>query len=76
VTTPFPCFLSAERVCSEAEQGLPCEIGRISQGREKAEKKGCAEGGPSAPPLPARVRGALRRGTAVLCPYTAVPCPS
>jgi hypothetical protein len=39
VTTPFPCFLSAERVCSEAEQGLPCEIGRISQGREKAEKR-------------------------------------
>jgi hypothetical protein len=41
VTTPFPCFLSTERVCSEAEQGLPCEIGRISQGREKAEKRLC-----------------------------------
>jgi hypothetical protein len=41
VTTPFPCFLSTERVCSEAEQGLPCEIGRISQGREKAETRGC-----------------------------------
>jgi hypothetical protein len=68
LTTPFPRFLSTERVCSEAEQGLPCEIGRISQGREKAEKKGFAEGGPSAPPLPARVRGALRRGTACCAP--------
>jgi hypothetical protein len=39
LTTPFPCFLSMERGCSEAEQGLPCEIGRISQGREKVEKR-------------------------------------
>jgi hypothetical protein len=46
VTTPFPCFLSTERVCSEAEQGLPCETGRISQGREKPE-----EGHGSAVPL-------------------------
>ena len=65
---PFPRFLSTERVCSEAEQGLPCEILTISQGREKAEKR--------VTPLPARVRGALRRGTAPLCPYTALPCPS
>jgi hypothetical protein len=35
VTTPFPCFLSTERVCSEAEQGLPCEIVRISTGQGK-----------------------------------------
>jgi hypothetical protein len=41
VTTPFPCFPSTERVCSEAEQGLPCEIVRISQGREKVEKGLC-----------------------------------
>jgi serine/threonine protein kinase len=41
VTTPFPRFLSTERVCSEAEQGLPCEICPISQGREKAEKGLC-----------------------------------
>jgi hypothetical protein len=68
LTTPFPCFLLTERVCSEAEQGLPCEIVRISQGREKAGKKGCAEGPPSAPLLSARVRGALRKGTIVPCP--------
>jgi hypothetical protein len=41
VTTPFLYFLSTERVCSEAEQGLSCEIGRISQDREKAEKGLC-----------------------------------
>jgi hypothetical protein len=41
VTTPFPCFLSTECVCSEAEQGLPCEICTISQGGEKAEKGLC-----------------------------------
>jgi hypothetical protein len=45
VTTPFPCFLSTERVCAEAEQGLPCEIRPISQGREKA-KKGVCGGSP------------------------------
>jgi hypothetical protein len=43
VTTPFPCFLSTERVCSEAKQGLPCEIVSISQGKEKAEKGFCGE---------------------------------
>jgi hypothetical protein len=50
VTTPFPCFLSTERVCSEAEQGLPCEIGRISQGREKAEKRVVRRGDPPTSP--------------------------
>jgi hypothetical protein len=44
VTTPFPCFLSTERGCSEAERGLPCEIGHISQGREKVEKGLCGGG--------------------------------
>jgi hypothetical protein len=44
VTTPFPCFLSTERVCSEAKQGLSCEIRTISQGREKAEKGMCGGG--------------------------------
>jgi hypothetical protein len=52
VTTPFPCFLSTERVYSEAEQGLPCEIGRISQGREKAEERVVRRGDP--PHLPCR----------------------
>jgi hypothetical protein len=52
MTTPFPCFLSTERVCSEAEQGLPCEIVRISQGREKAEKRVVQRGDP--PHLPCR----------------------
>jgi hypothetical protein len=35
VTTPFPCFLSTERVCSEAEQGLPCENSTYFTGQGK-----------------------------------------
>jgi hypothetical protein len=43
---------------------------------QAGRKRGCAEGIPSAPPLPAVVKGALSRGTAPLCLYTALLCPS
>jgi hypothetical protein len=74
VTTPFPCFLSTERVCSEAEQGLPCEIGRISQGREKAEKRVVRRGDPPTSPAGTGERR-LEEGhsTAVPLHGTAVP---